>query len=186
MRTLTDREKRTVRIAAIGMAIYLVLFFGFRVWNYLDRGRHEYLQLVTDARGLRQQLLLYQDKALAAQKLMAGFHLDPARLTKATVVAKASAAIQKAATGSGIQLGPLRESPARPATRELAQMQLEAIGPLPALLALLHRLDSLGYPLVVDAIQIGSDSSRPGPIKLSLTILILDYEQWRKEALPNA
>src|SRR2546425_8475139 len=38
MRTLTAREKRTVRIAAMGIAVYLVVFFGARVWRWFDKG----------------------------------------------------------------------------------------------------------------------------------------------------
>ena len=38
MRPLTDREKRTVRFAGIGIAIYLALFGGFRFGNFLKKG----------------------------------------------------------------------------------------------------------------------------------------------------
>ena len=33
MRTLTEPEKRTIRIAAVGVAVYLGVFFGARVWQ---------------------------------------------------------------------------------------------------------------------------------------------------------
>ena len=39
MATLTDREKRTVRIAAIAVAVYLLLFFGLRIWKSLEAAR---------------------------------------------------------------------------------------------------------------------------------------------------
>ena len=181
MRAISDREKRTIRIAAAGIAIYLALFFGARIWKSFDQGRRDYLNLVREAGILRQQLEPYQDQAVAVQKWMDEFRLDPAKLTKATVVAEASAAIQKAAAGGRIQLGPIHETPARVANTELSQMQLEAAGPVPAVLAFLHGLEKLGFPLIVDSVQMNADNSKPGNVKLTLTIVILDFTQWREE-----
>ncbi len=186
MRTLTDREKRTVRIATVGIAVYLVVFFGARIWGFLDKGRRDYVQLVQEARILRHQLDPYADKVIAVQKLMDQFHLDPAKLSKATVVADASAAIQKAAMTGAIQLGPVRETPARSSNKELAQIQLEGTGQTSAVLGFLSRLDSIGYPVIVDAVQMNTDNTRPGNVKVTLTIVILDFEQWKKEEPPNA
>jgi len=186
MRTLTDREKRTVRIAAVGIAVYLVVFFGASIWRFFDKGRRDYLRLVQEARILGHQLEPYADKVAAVQKLMDQFHMDPAKLSKATVVADASAAIQKAALTGAIQLGPVRETPARSSNRELAQIQLEGTGQTAAVLGFLSRLDSIGYPLIVDSIQMNTDNTRPGNVKVTLTIVILDFEQWKKGEPPNA
>ena len=95
--SLTDREKRTLRFAGIGIAIYLALFGGFEVWKYFENKRSAYLQLAQEARDLRQRTLPYQEKVVVVKKLMDYFHLDPARLKKASVVSDASAAIQQAA-----------------------------------------------------------------------------------------
>ena len=186
MRTLTDREKRTIRIAAVGIVVYLLLFGGIQVWKYFAKQRAEYLQLVREAQALKQEVQVYQVKILTLKKLMEGFQIDPAKLTKVSVVAEASAAIQRSAMGGGVQVGQLRESPARPSSRELASMQLEAMGQVPMLMAFVHRLESLGYPLVIDSMQITADPKQPGMVKLSLTIVILDFEQWKKEEAPNA
>jgi hypothetical protein len=186
MRTLTTQEKRTIRFAAIFIAIYLVAFFGYRAWKYVDQGRRHYLQMVADARVLRQKLQPYGDKAEALQKMMERFRLDPAKLSKDTVVAEASAALQSAAKSSGIELGPIRETQTRGAAKELAQMQFEGTGPVPAILGLLSSLESLGYPLVVDAVTITSEKNKPGMIKLTLTIQILNFEQWKQPEAPHA
>ena len=180
MSTLTDREKRTLRIATVVMAIYLGLFFGWRGWRKLEARRSEYQQLVKDARRLKQELQPYENKALRMEKLRSTFHFDLAKLSKASLVAEASAAIQKAAQSGGIQLGPIRESSARASAKELASMQLEGTGPIPAVMTLLHRVELLGYPLIVDSVQLTPDSTKPGSIKVNLTILILDFEQWTK------
>jgi hypothetical protein len=186
MRPLTNREKRTVRFAAIGIGIYLVLFGGFALWKAIEKKRADYQQLAAEARNLRREIQAYENRAQVVQKMMEDFHLDPARLSQTSVVAQASAAIQKAAITGGLQLGPIRESPARPSARELASVQFEGTGPVPAVLSLLHRLERLGYPLIVDSVLITPEAARPGQAKLNLTIIILDFEQWRIEVKPNA
>jgi len=186
MRTLTDHEKRTIRIGFVGIAIYLALFWGIRGWKYFDARRSEYTQLVENARNLERELRPYEDKALVVKKLMEHFRMDPMKLSTISVVAEASAAIQKAAAAGGLQLGPIRETHGQPSARELASMQLEGIGPVPAVMAFLHRLENLGYPLIVDSVQLNPERMRPGQLKLSMTILILDFAQWKGEEVPNA
>ena len=176
---LTDREKRTLRIAAVVMAIYLVLFFALRVWRQLESRRSHYQHLVAEAQQLQRELRPYQDKISLALTLKEYFHIDPAKLSSASLVAQASAAIQTAARMGGVQIGPIRESPARASSRELTSMQLEGVGPVPAAMSLLHRLQTLGYPLIVDSVQLNSEPSKPGLVKLNLTIVILDFDQWK-------
>jgi len=185
MRTLTDHEKRTIRFAVVGISIYLVLFGGVRSWKYLEKKRVDYQHLVKEANGLRKEIQPYEDKALLVKKLMESFRIDPAKLSRASVVGAASDAIQKTAATGGLKLGPIRESPARPSTKELASMQLEGSGPVPAVTTFLHRLENLGYPMIVDSVQL-SPEPRPGMLKLNLTIIILDFEQWKKEEAPSA
>ena len=185
MRTLTDHEQRTIRIAAVAVGIYLVLFIGLSVWKRLETRRSAYQKLVMDARSLKRELEPYENRALLIEKLKETFHFDPLKLSKATLVAEASAAIQKTAQSGGVQLGPIRESAARPSAKELASMQLEGFGPVPALLTFLHRLETLGYPLLLDSVQISSDPTKPGMVKVSLTIIILDFDQWKKEEARN-
>lgn len=186
MRPLTDREKRTIRIGAIVIGTCLVLFGGTRTARFFTQKRVEYEKLVIEARGLKREIQLYDDKAIALKKLMENFNLDPARLSRTTAVAEASAAIQKTAASSGIQVGPVRESPARPSSKELGSIQLETTGPVPAISALLSRLENVGYPLIVETVQIAAEPMRPGQIKMSLTILVLDFDQWKKEEGPHA
>jgi hypothetical protein len=111
--------------------------------------------------------------------------MDPAKLSNASLVADASAAIQKAATTGGVQLGPIRETRARASSKELTTMQLEGSGPVTAIVTFLHRLESVGYPLIVDSVQLNPEASKPGMVKVTLTITILDFEQWKKEEAPN-
>ncbi len=185
MRTLTHHERRTVRFGAAVIVIYLLLFGGFQAWKYLAKCRADYAQLVSQADRLKQEVLLYDDRALVVKKLMESLHLDPANLSRTSVVAQASAAIQKAAMSGGVQVGPIRESPARPSSKELASVQLEGTGPVPAVMGLLNRLEGIGFPLIIDSVQLTPDM-RPGQLKVNLTILILDFDYWTKEGAPHA
>jgi hypothetical protein len=181
MRALTQREQRTIRFGGIALAAYLVLFACLQIWGVVSKRHTEYQQLLSEARALRQKVILYQTKSQHAQKLMDSFQMDPVKLTRETVLAQASAAIQRTAMSGGVQLGPVRESPARPSSKELGSIQLEALGPVPALLKFLQQTHSLGYPLIIDSMQLGSEPSRPGPIKLNLTVVILDFDQWKPD-----
>jgi len=185
MRTLTDHEKRTIRRATIGIAIYLLLFCGFQMWKFLHKQRAEYLQLVADAKELRLKVQAYQSRAESLKHMMDDFHLDPAKLSRETIVGEASSAIQKAAAGSGIQVGTVRESASRGSGDEIASMQFDGSGPVSAVTGLLDRMHALGYPLVIDSVQITPDN-RPGMIKLSLTIVILNFEKWKNPEATHA
>lgn len=182
MRTLTPRENRIVRFGAVAVALYVALFCG----KFFAARHADYRKLVKEGENLKQEIHSYHDRAQVLATLMERLNLDPAKPAKASVVAETSAAIQKAATAGGIQFGPIREAPGRPSARELATIKLEGSGPLPALLTFLHRMDSLGWPVVLDAVQFSSDPMKPGAIKLSLTLIIMDFEQWKIEEPPHA
>ena len=186
MRALSAQEKRTIRYASIGIGIYLVLFGGYAVWGSLHQRTAAYQQLLASAATLKQQLQPYDDRVLVAQKLMNQFQLDPARLSRATVVGEASAQLQKTAASSGIQVGPIRESPAKTSSKELATLQFEGSGPVPAILGLFQRLQTLGCPVIVDSVQITPDPMRPGQLKLVLSLVILDFDQWKTEGKSHA
>lgn len=182
MRALTDHEKRTIRLAVAGIAIYLVLFFGFRGWRALESRRLDYQRLAAEAQQFKRQFQYYENTILALEKLKTASRLEPSKLSRATVVAEASAAIQKAATGGGVQLGPLRETPPRASAKELSAIQFECVGQAKAIITLLHHLETLGYPLIIDSVQLTVEASKPGMVKVNLAIFILDFDQWKKEA----
>jgi hypothetical protein len=162
MRPLTTQERRTLRIAGIVVGVYLLLFGAVKIGAFAARQRAEYVRLQGDARALKERARLYEERAGLIQKLMEGFHMDPMKLSRTTVVAQANAAIQRTAMASGIQVGVVRESQGQTARKELAAIQLEAQGPVAGLLKFLHQLDSVGYPVLVDSLQIGSDTARAG------------------------
>jgi hypothetical protein len=186
MRTLTDSEWRTIRLGGIGLGIYLVLFGGLRLVKFAQKQHTDYGQLRLTAEGMGREVRMYQDRVLIAQKMMDVSRMDPAKLSRATVVAEASAAIQRAAASGGIQVGPVRESAGQGANKEVASMQLEGVGPVPAILSFLQRFNSLGYPLIIDSVQMTPEKTKPGMIKVSLTVIVIDFDQWKSEGGPHA
>jgi hypothetical protein len=186
MRTLTDHEKRSLRWGTIGIATYLLLFCGFKMWQYLHHQRTEYVKLVADAKVLKLKVETYQQRAEVVKRMMDDYHLDPAKLTRETIVGEASSAIQKVAAGSGVQIGTVRETASRGNVDEIATMQVEASGQVAGVTGMLNRMQALGYPLVIDSVQISSDAARPGMMKLSLTIVILNYENWKNPEATHA
>jgi len=186
MPNLTPSERRTIRYATVGLAIYLTLFAGWQACRWLGRQRADYLRLVAQGRQLKVAVQPFADRAAVVKKLMDEFHFDPAALARNSVVADASAAIQKAAQGGGLQPGPIRESAGRAANKELATIQFEGTGQVAAVMGFLQRLPTLGFPVLVDSVQISGDPMRPGQMKLNLTIKVLDFEQWKTPEASHA
>ncbi len=178
MRPLTDREKRTIRIAAAAIVIYLGLFYGVRGWKSLESARLEYRELVTEARNVNQDLRDHENRILLLEKLKGTLRIDPSAYSRNTVVAETSAAIQKAAQAGNIALGPIREGPGNPASGERATMQLEATGPVDPVLTLIHQIEALGFPLIIDSVRITPEANQPGSVKVNLQIVILDFDRW--------
>ena len=186
MRALSPHEKRTVRIGGIAVLVYLLAFGGFHIWRSLSKHRSDYLRLVSEAQTLKEQTRVYEDRALVSKKLMEEFRMDPAMLTRATIVAQASASIQNAAKMGGVQVGPVREGTGRTSNKELATIQLEATGPIPKYDEIPARDGEHRLPALIDSMQIGSDPGKPGPLKMNLVIVILDFDQWIKKEAQNA
>lgn len=185
MRPLTPQEKRTIRVGTIAIGFYLLVFCGFQMWKSLEKRRVEYQQIVADAYNLRLQIQSYQDKALVVKRMMEDFHLDPAKLQTETIVGQASSAIQSAASSSGIQVGAIRETASRPTTDAIASMQFEGSGPIPAVTGLLNRMKTLGFPVIIESVQLTPDN-RPGNLKVNLTITILDFQNWKNPEASHA
>ena len=181
MLTLNDREKRTIGLGAAVLFICFLLLLA----KYSESNRSQYRQMVNEARDLKQLTHTYSDKLLLLKQLMEDQHLDPSRLTKASAVAQTSAAIQLVASSNGIQLGPIRESPGRSSTQESASIKLEGIGTVAAVIAFFHRLETIGFPVIVESAQVTPDPTKLGTVKLTLSIILMDFDQWKPEEKPN-
>ncbi len=181
MRQLTPQEKQTIRLATIGLILYLTAFYTPRLWKQLTSGNARQQALAREIQSFEQELPPYENRLLRLEKLRNEIQLKPSTLSSPELIAEASAAIQNSAMTSGIKLGPLRETGSRPSAKELASMRLEAVGPLPNLLQWITQLELLGFPILIDSIQINADPRQPNMLKANLSLLILDPNQWNKE-----
>ncbi|HEY3864431.1 MAG TPA: hypothetical protein VGO59_21365 [Verrucomicrobiae bacterium] len=175
-RQLATKEKRTIRVAAVCVAIYLVLFYGPAVLGYFTGKRDAYDKLMQQARDLRAVIKPYEEKTETATNLMDRFRLDPAKLKRLTVMAEASDAIQKAAMSEGVGVGPIRETPGRASAKEAGSMQFDGTGQIPSVMAFLHHLECVGFPVVIDSAQF---TPMGNMLKVSLTIVVLDFDGWK-------
>jgi hypothetical protein len=178
MPKLSSREKRAIRIGVALVAIYLSLFYGIGGWKKLEAARADYIQLERQAQRMSREMRAYENRVLLLEKLKDEFRMDPSSLSRATLVGEISAAIQRTAKSGGVKLGPIRESPGSASAWELAAMQLEGQGPVQSVMLLLHQIENLGYPLILESIQI-TPQPQPGTVKLNLQLVVLDYEQWK-------
>ena len=186
MQNISARDKRILRIASIGIVVYLAFFFAITGWKRIERRRMAFTEMLASAKKVRQEVLTAENKILLKRKLEENFGINLTNLLKSTALtAQTSAAIQTAARNGGLQLGPVRESAARPATRELTSIQLEGTGPVPAVMAFFHSLETMGYPILIDSLQL-TPGNQPGMLKVSVTLTLLDFEAWKNPEAPRA
>lgn len=181
MPPISERDKRTLRWGGIGLGCYLIFFFAAQGIGKLEKTRREYELLRLEAITLKNQFMPYEARILRLEKLRQTFKMEVSKLKRETLAADTSAAIQAAAMSGGIMIGPLRESPGRTAGKEIASMQLEAFGQPQAVLTFLHKLETLGFPVILESLQLGQDATKPGMVKINLTIQVLDFEQWKND-----
>ncbi|MGV3773207.1 MAG: hypothetical protein ACO1QB_09930 [Verrucomicrobiales bacterium] len=186
MQPLSERDKKIVRLASIGIAVYLALFIGIKGWKKLEKNRSEYQQMLVEAEGLKREVAPLENKFMLLEKLKEDSKIEVSKISRATVVADTSAAIQKAAQSGGIKLGPLRESSARTANKELASVQIEGVGQIASIMAFCHQLESLGYPLAIETFTLAPQPGPPGMLKMNMTVALFDWEQWKTKGGRNA
>jgi len=187
MQPLSQSENRTIRLGAIIVGACLLFVAGRQLWKVIGGQSAEYHRLLAETDTLREELKPYKGKVEDIRTLMEKFKVDPNHLSRTSVVAEASAAILKTATSSGVQLGPIHEAAARQANKEISSIQLDCTGQVSAVLGFLYRFESIGYPIIVESVQLNSDPSKPGNLKMHLALVILDFDQWKPdERTPNA
>ena len=176
MNSLTEREQRTIRLGGIGLAVYLLLFFGVKALHGLGALREDYDRQVRVAHTLKT----YETRTARLKRLMERLRLDPGTLAPQTVVSRTTAALQTAAMGGGLQLGPIRESPVRNSDQELGSIQFDATGQPQAITRFLAGISQLGVPILVESVQLSTDSRGPGMLKMHLNLILLDFEAWKR------
>ena len=56
-----------------------------------------------------------------------------------------------------------------------------SVGPPGSALLFLHKLRSIGYPIVIDRLQFqaAGEGKEPGKVRLSLTAVVLGFKEWK-------
>ena len=177
MRELTDRERRTIRLAGVGLGIYLVLFVGVKTVSWLEGKRAARAELGRELAAARLELLVEQRKQLLLESLRAGWGLDLARMSLPTVVGDARVAIETAARACRVGLGFAKESAGRRRAHELAAFQVSGSGADAAVAKFIHRMTHLGYPFVLDNVELEA-AGKPGSVRFSFSVALIDYATW--------
>ena len=180
MGRLTDRDRRTIKLAGFGLLAYLVLFYGVSTWRYLESclADHELLRLEASEVGLEVTAELKKWKRFRA--LREKWTIDLDSLDPKTVVSAAFDAIQTAAGKCGVGLGATQEIARRANAKELRVFQLQGSGATDSVMKFLHNLPRLGYPLVVDRLQVKGVPKKPGMLSVTLSVAILNFEAWQE------
>ena len=186
MRSLSDREKRTIRIAGILLGSYLVVFVCLKVIGYLEGHRDAYTEARLEARSLHQKMLHEAAKRKRFTKLKAEWNIDFPKLMEKTVVGDARMAIEQTARTCGVGLGFSKETPGRSRVRELAVFKMQGSGKALNVAKFLHCLKTrLGYPLVVDNIHLKAQA-RPGMVSFTFSAALLNYRTWKSPEKSSA
>ncbi len=180
MRALKRSEKRTIRIAAVLLAVYAMVFYGVRGWQHLAQRKREYAALKQQVQRVGLDVALETSKAETVSRLKKSLRLDVDSLREDSVVAEALTAIQKAAGVFGVELGPSRELPGDSSSRELAQFHLQGKGRVDSVCEFLHAVGRLGYPIAIDSLNLVTARDRPGLVDLRLNIVVINIASWEE------
>ena len=180
MRALNERERRTIKLAGGALGIYLVLFYGLAGWRALEARRAEYDQLRTEATDLGTRVLEEHRKHKRLGELRERWNIDLASLDETTIVNDVREAIQKAAGRHKVAVGPSQETGRRSAAKELRVIQFTGSGATRAVMAFVDDLPRLGFPLVVDHLQVKPLAKKPGMVTYSMRVAILNFRPWKE------
>ena len=183
MRALTEREKKTVRLAAIGLVGYLVIFYGFKGWNALrDREAHVE-QLRLDASLLETRILKEQRKDKRLKELRKSLAIDLEKLDDGTLVTDTRVAIGAAAKSRGVGIGPTKEAPARSDGSTLTTLQFGGGGGISNVADFIYSLPRLGFPLAIERVQITAETKKPGNVRFTMTVSVLSVQAWKEQTV---
>lgn len=181
MRSLQPREKRTVRLAVVILGIYLLGFYGLRLWRHIEAKRVEFGELRFKLSQLEREVRQEEEKRRSVERLKKSLALDLEKLSEDTVVAETLAAIQEAARTHTVNLGTSKEAQENPSSRELAIFQLEGNGSLDGVSKFLHTLGHLGYPLIIDHLTLKPMGKEPGHVRLTLRVALVNFKGWKNQ-----
>jgi len=163
------------------VVIYLLLLSGWKAYRYLEEKREAYQVAKLEAEETKLRVYRQEVKARRFRHLKKSWNLNFDKLKPETLVGEAREAILKAAQVAKVHIGSSRESHRASSARELATIQLAGEGSTMSVVNFLQSLRGLGYPIVLDHLQINIIDQKPGHVTLTLNILVMNFNAWKME-----
>lgn len=173
---MNDKEKKLIKFTAIGLTIYLLAFYGKDYLGAFEKKLDDFKKKEKTIVNHRTKLVPYSSRVLMLEKLRKKLNIDVRRLSSNELVGQTSQAIQQSAKQSGIKIGPLRES----SGRSTSSLRFEANGKYDGMVKFLRSIGTSGYPIMIESMQVNLDPSKKGNVKISLSIGIIDFANWKK------
>lgn len=177
MRPLNDREKRLIRVMAIAVGIYLVLFYGRGFLASFEETRAEYELTRVQAQTVNTKILREVKKHKTLAKLRERHPVAFEALAEPTVVGDARVALEKLARACGCSLSIQKELSARSRTNEHCVFQISGGGKAKSVAKLMHNLAHSPYPYSLENVEIKA-SKKPEMLSYSFTLALLRYDTW--------
>lgn len=178
---MTQSEKKLVQITAIGLGLYLVFFFGAGSLKKYENQLAEHHKKQRTIRDLNLKLKPYGNRVLLLEKLRKEMNLEVRFLDIPDFGALASEAIQRCARSHSVNIGPFRESTAATGT----SIRFEASGQGASIHKFIKGVTTSGYPVLIESLQVQTMDGKPGQLKLSINLLVLNFKSW-KSGVKNA
>lgn len=178
---MTDHDKKVIRFACIGLIAYLAIFYGRGAFSGLEAKRAAYMNARNEAKEFHKKLKPYETQLLLLEKLRKDRQINLEELNSDTLVADASTAIQIAANQCGVALGPLQETPSRGDASTLTMFRLSGEGPIDGVVNLIYTLRRIGFPLIIDSLNLDGGEFGGDTQKFDLELRIIDYNNWQPQ-----
>ena len=179
MRALNEREKRTIRIGAIALATYLLVFGGLKMWRWLEARRSAYGELELELSRLENERLRMETRQVRLGKLEKQFALDLVAWNPQTIVHEVRAGIDALAKKRKVALPPIRETNGLRQSGEFRKFLVKGSGTTVAVAQFVDELSGIGFPLVVNSFRLDKNGTKPGQVKFDLDVAILDYGSYQ-------
>ena len=181
LESLSEKDRKTLKYGALIIVVYLSLFYGRSILAMFEGSRVQYFEQWEEARDLGDLFASYENKGLKVEKLRHQYQLNVNQLSSTNLVGQAGRSIQELVKQSEYKLGQIRETLGGGGNGIAATFQLEANGPLKSLMPLLHRLQTTGYPLIIESLSLRTDKRKQGEVQWSATVIVLDYSKWKSK-----
>ncbi len=182
MAKLNAREQRIVKWALVLVPLYLLLFYGLAGVRALEEQRKEFGNIQLEAEEVELRITKEAKKYKRLKRMREEWSLHLKELNTATLVTSAREAVQSAASKCGVGLGNSQEMGRGNNNDLLRVIQMQGSGKTEAVLRFLYLCPRLGYPLLLDNLQIKGVPGKPGRLTLTFSLAIVNTDRWKEKS----